>query len=100
MEKKYPPFVESLRTIDPELFEVVSKNFDLAQQPGELDPKTKTLITLALDAIVGSDAGVQSLAMVARKMGASEAEIKETVRIAYMVAANKALVTGLKAFEE
>ncbi|MTI47090.1 carboxymuconolactone decarboxylase family protein [Sporosalibacterium faouarense] len=100
MSKKYPPFIEALREIDPELFQVVSKNMDLAMAPGKLDAKTKILITLALDAIEGSGEGVKSLAGAARSMGVSDEEIKETIRLAYMTSANRTLVAGLSAFNK
>ena len=100
MAKQYPPFAEVLRDIDPELFRIVSQNMDLATAQGELDPKTKTLISMALDAFAGAGEGVKSLAQAARSMGATEGEIKETLRIAYMIAANKTLIAGLSAFEK
>ncbi|MCR1900027.1 carboxymuconolactone decarboxylase family protein [Irregularibacter muris] len=100
MEKQYPPFIEVLKDLDPELFNVVSQNMDLANQQGELDIKSKLLITMALDALAGSGEGVKSLAQTARNMGVTEGEIKETLRIAYMVAANKTLIAGLSAFEK
>lgn len=98
MEKKYPPFVEAVKITDAELFEVVAKNMDLAMTPGELDGKTKVLITLALDALANAPEGVKSLATRARQMGATEGEIKETLRLAYMVAANSTLVATRSAY--
>lgn len=98
MAKNYPPFVESLRTTDPELFEVVAKNFDLAYTPGELDDKTKTLIILALDVLALSPEGVKSVAARARSMGITEGEIKEVMRLVYMVAPNRALGTSRSAY--
>lgn len=98
MEKRYPPFVESLKTTDPELFEVVAKNMDLALAPGELDAKTKTLIVLALDAMAGAPEGVRSLAARARELGVTEGQIAEALRLAYMVSANQTLVATRAAY--
>ncbi|MBB6218989.1 alkylhydroperoxidase/carboxymuconolactone decarboxylase family protein YurZ [Anaerosolibacter carboniphilus] len=98
MEKRYPPFVEAVKPTDSELYEVVTKNMDIAMGPGELDMKTKALIALALDALEGSTEGVKSVAGMARGLGASEGEIKEALRIAYMVAANKALAATRGAY--
>ncbi len=100
MEKHYPPFVEEVRKNDPELFEVVSKNMDLANQEGTLDAKTKILITMALDAVLGAEGGVKTLATRARGVGVSEEEIKETLRIAYMVSSNRTLIASLSAFKK
>lgn len=98
MKKVYPPFVESLKETDPELYEIVTKNFDLALSPGEVDMKTKVLIVLALDALANSTEGVKTLADRARQLGATEGEIKEVLRIAYMVSSNKTLVATRGAY--
>lgn len=99
MSKTYPPFVESLKTTDPELYQVVTKNWDLAMAPGEVDVKTKIFVAMALDALSNASAGVKSLANTARSLGATEGEIKEILRIAYFVAANQTLVATRAAYE-
>ena len=98
MPKNYPPFVMELEKNDPELFKVVSSLFDIAMGPGELDAKTKVLITLALDAYAGSEQGVAGLAASARSMGITEGQIAETLRIAYMVSGNVLLHHAAPAF--
>ena len=62
--------------------------------PGALDAKTKHLIAMALDAIVGADRGVASLADVARQHGATEEEIGETLRIVYYIAGMGSVSSG------
>ncbi|MGB9840507.1 carboxymuconolactone decarboxylase family protein [Thermovenabulum sp.] len=99
MSRNYPPFISVLEQKDPKLFEIVSKNFDLAMGPGELEPKVKVLIALALDAFANSPEGVESLSKTARQMGATEGEIAETLRIAYMVSGMKTLSTLSNAFK-
>ena len=91
MTKRYPKFVESLKETDPPLYEVVTKNWDLAMAPGELDAKTKVFLAMALDALAEAGEGVQVLANQARALGATEGEIAEVLRIAYLVAGNKTL---------
>ncbi len=93
-----PSFIDELRKRDPEFFELVSALMAKAQQAGALDPKTKTLITLALDAAGSHPDGVRSLASRARAMGAKEEEIIETVRLAFLAAGFPGLVAGLAAF--
>lgn len=86
-----PPFIEAVQATDPELYELVARNMDLAMSPGEVDAKTKVFIAMALDAFAGSAQGVKSLAQAARAMGASEGEIREVLRLAYFVAGNTTL---------
>ncbi len=67
--------------------------------PGALDPKVKSLISLAVDAFAGSS-GVRPLADAARRAGATEAEIAEALRLAYYVAGNKALFSTMATFDD
>jgi alkylhydroperoxidase/carboxymuconolactone decarboxylase family protein YurZ len=96
--KQYPPFIQKLGTTDPELFQLVTKQHDMVMSPGAIDIKNKFLILLALDAYAGSS-GVKGISDVARKMGASEEEIAESLRIAYHVAGNKVLHCSMNAYE-
>jgi alkylhydroperoxidase/carboxymuconolactone decarboxylase family protein YurZ len=89
-----PAFVERFRNIDPKMVDLVSQLREHAMAPGALDAKTKLLIAMALDAIVGADRGVASLADAARSQGATEAEISETLRIVYYIAGMGSLSSG------
>ncbi|KUK31582.1 MAG: Uncharacterized protein XD63_1164 [Thermoanaerobacterales bacterium 50_218] len=100
MKPAVPPFVQQIADRDPELYEAVVKVIEVAMTPGALDAKTKTLINLALDAYIGSERGVMVLANRARELGATEEEIKETLRIAYYVAGMKTLATSNNAFPQ
>lgn len=99
MSSRYPKFIADIEETDPKLFEAVTKTFDVAMAPGELDTKTKMLIAMALDAMIGSEEGVKTLANVARQMGVSDSQIAETLRIVYFVAGNKVLQTTGAAFD-
>jgi alkylhydroperoxidase/carboxymuconolactone decarboxylase family protein YurZ len=66
--------------------------------PGELDIKTKVLITLALDAFHGAGGGVKVLAAAARNLGVTDGQIKEALRIAYSTSGMSALVASRAAF--
>jgi alkylhydroperoxidase/carboxymuconolactone decarboxylase family protein YurZ len=68
--------------------------------PGELEPKVKALIAMALDAYANSPAGVKSLSKSARALGATEGEIAEALRIAYYVAGMKTLAATCSAYED
>jgi alkylhydroperoxidase/carboxymuconolactone decarboxylase family protein YurZ len=100
MEKQYPMPIAEIEKIDKQLFEVVKKTYDLAMAPGELDIKTKVLITLAIDAVMGADAGVRTLAATAKKLGVTDAQIVETIRIAYVTSGMGTLVAARSAFME
>ncbi len=93
-------FMEELNKHDPEFFEVVSAVMDKARETGALDQKTKTLITLALDAAGSHPEGVRNLAARARSLGATKEEIVETIRVALLVSGIPGLVAGLAAFQE
>ncbi len=93
-------FMEELNKHDPEFFEMVSVVMDKAQETGALDQKTKTLITLALDAAGSHPEGVRNLAARARSLGATKEEIVETIRVAFLVSGIPGLVAGLAAFQE
>jgi len=95
-----PSFMDELRKRGPEFFKLVSAVMAKTQETGVLDPKTKTLITLALDAAGSHPEGVRSLAARARAMGAKEEEIIETLRLAFVAAGIPGLVAGLAAFRE
>lgn len=92
-----PPFVTQLARTDPPMFRLLQDTIDLAMQPGALDGKTKLLIALALDAFKGSEAGVRALAGQARDEGAAEDEIREALRIAYVISAMECLKAGAAA---
>lgn len=100
MSNFYPPVIKKVEKSDPKLYQQISSMFDLIYEPGELDAKTKMLISLALDASVGSLEGVKILSKVARKNGITDAEIAETLRCSIMVAVNRALATTNAAYEE
>ncbi len=93
-------YMEKLKDKDPDFFEVVKAVMDKTQEKGALDPKTKTLIILFNDAVKGHGAAVKSLAAVARQLGATDAEISETVRLAFMASGLSGLVAGMDAFAE
>ncbi|MBI4297478.1 MAG: carboxymuconolactone decarboxylase family protein [Chloroflexi bacterium] len=97
--RQIPPWMKAAQDKDPEFCNIVSALMDKANSPGALDAKTKTLITMAIDAAIGQRDGVKSLAARARSQGASEAEIAETLRISVLVRGLPALITGTVAYE-
>lgn len=49
-----PAFIEAIAERDPEFYQAVKAVATAAMAPGALDAKTRTLITLALDAAHGA----------------------------------------------
>lgn len=100
MKKSLPPFAEKFASYDEKTHQAVSKVAETAFLEGELDVKTKLLIAMALDAYSGSPNGVASLSKQAREAGATENEIKETIRVAYYIAGLKMLSAASAAITE
>ncbi len=93
-----PWFVQKYQGSDPEFFPLIKEIVEKAMNPEELDEKTKYLIVLALDASKGAFQGVKVVAEQAREAGASEKEIRETLRLAYFVSGMDIVKTSLNAF--
>lgn len=98
MEK--PLFVEMLENNDPELLEHMNSLQTFAGEDGALPAKIKTLMSMFADAILGHPAGVKALADRAREQGATEQEIAETVRMAFLCGGIAGLVTGTYGFQK
>ena len=95
---RFPWFVDEWQKHDDSLYQLVANNIELAMGPGALDEKTKLLISLALDAFKGSGPGVKALTEQARQQGASQEEIQETLRIAYLMSSMECLKASLEAY--
>ena len=67
---------------------------------GALSLKVKTLMTMPCDVMLAHPDGAAAIAGRARATGASEAEIAETVSVAFLMDGLPALVTGTRAFNE
>ena len=94
-----PFFVEALEKNDPQLLRQMTSLQDFVSKEGALPAKIKTLMSMLGDAILGHPEGVKAIAERARAQGANEAEIAETVRMAFFCAGMPGLVTGTYAFQ-
>ena len=99
-QSQLPPYVAALNAIDPELAEWVNTGREFIIEDGALSAKVKTLMSMMCDALLAHEDGVKAIADRARALGASEAEISETIRVAFWMGGLPALVTGLNAFRE
>ena len=84
----------------PELLKNVNGLRETVLAEGALSVKTKTLMMMLCDALLGHSDGVANIAKRARDLGASEAEIAETVAVAFMMGGMPGLVTGANAFRD
>ncbi|MBN2239467.1 MAG: carboxymuconolactone decarboxylase family protein [Dehalococcoidales bacterium] len=84
----------------PELMKHVNEIRQGVGADGALPAKTKTLMMLLGDAILGHSDGVANIARGARAAGVTDEEIRETVEIAFMMGGLPALITGSSAFRE
>ena len=88
-------FLSKLEQVDPDFSKLI-KEIRGEITTGALDAKTRSLISLAVHiALAQGDAkGAQS----SRSLGATNDEIKETVRLAFLLRGMPAILTGLTAF--
>jgi len=82
----------------PQLAEDVTVLRDHVLVDGALPLKVKVLMTMLCDALLAHPEGVANIANRARAVGATEAEIAETVGVAFVMGGTPALVTGCNAF--
>jgi alkylhydroperoxidase/carboxymuconolactone decarboxylase family protein YurZ len=86
--------------LDPKLLDLVNKTRDLALADGALPRKTKLLIAMVLDAVHGAPDGVQSLARLAMKEGATKEEIVEAIGVAQYICGVGCVYTAGTALQE
>ena len=84
----------------PELFTKVTGLRETVLVEGALSIKTKTLMMLLCDALLAHPDGVANIAKRARDLGASDAEITETLEVAFLMGGMPGLVTGANAFRD
>lgn len=98
-QQQPPPYAASLMANDPKMADMLATNREFILADGALSAKVKTLMTMLCDALLAHENGVSVIAARARAMGASEDEIAETIRVAFLMGGLPALVTGVNAFK-
>ncbi|MBI3448699.1 MAG: carboxymuconolactone decarboxylase family protein [Acidobacteria bacterium] len=86
-----PPFIVRLEQSDPEFLEQVRGLSNFAMTDGALPAKTKILMTVLGEALLRREEGVKIASEIARNIGATDAEIRETVRLAFVLGGLPAL---------
>ncbi|MFC1953636.1 carboxymuconolactone decarboxylase family protein [Chloroflexota bacterium] len=84
----------------PELLKNVNELREKLFTEGALSVKTKTLMMMLCDSLLGQHDGVANIAKRARDLGASEEEIIETIGVAFIMGGMPGLVTGANAFRD
>ena len=95
-----PAWQTALEENAPDLFGDVSKVRESVLSEGALPLKVKILMTMLCDALLAHSDGVAAIAQRARAAGATEAEIAETVGVAFIMGGMPGLVTGANAFRD
>src|SRR5437660_10381952 len=88
-----PPWIQTLQQRDPQFAESYLAQRERILRDGAIPAKYKILMTMVVDALLAHPDGVATIANRARVAGASEAEILETVEVAYLFGGTPALVT-------
>ncbi|MDT3698187.1 MAG: carboxymuconolactone decarboxylase family protein [Thermincola sp.] len=93
------PFIEAFKDKDQKFYELINGIQELIQGESSLDPKTKMMISLAVDAAEGSTQGVAAISDILRNMGVTDEQIAEVLRITYFAKGNSVLSQSLAAFK-
>jgi len=93
-----PTFIERLERNDVEFLDQVRGLSNLVMTDGALPAKTKLLMSVLGEALLRRDEGVRLAAGIARNVGATEAEINETIRIAFVLGGLPGLAAATQAY--
>ena len=93
-----PEWIAGLQQRAPEFSDSYLAQRQSILADGAIPAKYKILMTMLVDALMAHPEGVATIANRARAAGASEAEITETVEVAYLFGGTPALVTATNAF--
>ena len=92
-----PKWTTQLQDHHPKLAEMYLSQSEQILKDGAIPAKYKILMTRIVDALTARPEGCFVLANRARAAGASEAEIKEAIEVAYLFGGAPALVTATSA---
>ena len=100
MAQSPPAYLAALQANDPKMADQLADIRAFIMTDGALSAKVKTLMTMVCDALLNHPHGVEVIADRARGMGASEEEIAEAVRVAFLFGGVPALVAACNAFHD
>jgi alkylhydroperoxidase/carboxymuconolactone decarboxylase family protein YurZ len=96
MAQQVGGFLEKLEKVDPE-FHKAFNEIRGGENKGVLDPKTRALISLGIHMALAQGVGKVG-ADRARSLGATDDEMKETLRLAFLIRGAAVINAGLAAF--
>lgn len=100
MTSNAPTWRDNLGKYAPDMLKQMTSLQETITKDGALSLKTKTLMMMLCDSILGHADGAANIARRARTLGASENEIAETVAVAFLMGGMPGLVTGANAFRQ
>ncbi len=95
-----PAFIEKMECHDQDFGDQMRGLSNMVMTDGALSAKTKMLMTLLGEAVLHREQGVKIVSGVARNVGATEAEINETIRLAFLLGGLPALAVGSLAYPD
>ncbi len=98
--QQQPAYATALQAHDPSMLDTMTGVRDFVLADGALPSRIKVLMMMLSDCLLSHPVGVTNLANRARSLGATEPEIAETVRVAFLMGGMPGLVTGCNAFPE
>ena len=94
------PFITAIKEYDEKFYELLKSLQETIFEESALDIKTKLMISMAVDACMGAEEGVRSIAESLRRMGVTDAQIAEVLRISYFAKGNMVITASNAAFEK
>lgn len=96
MEK--PTFVTALEKNAPELLPKLQENLQFITTDSALPAKIKILMAAVVDAVKAHPEGVKNLIKMAREKGATDEEVKDTLRFILAMDGLPGFITGTSAY--
>ncbi|ABQ26696.1 carboxymuconolactone decarboxylase family protein [Geotalea uraniireducens] len=93
-----PSFMAAIKESDPVFYEKIIEMREFAYKDGALSSKIKLLMIMLMDAAYGSKIGCAKISDMARRVGATEEEIRETVRLSFIMGGLNGISSGLGAY--
>ena len=101
LDRQQQPFwAEPIEKVDPSLIAKLNAMRQFTFKEGALPTRTKVLMMMLSACYFSLEGGTAGLAALARKAGASDEEIKETLHVAFLMGGMPALNTGIAALKD
>lgn len=95
-----PLFLKPIYDQDPELYSIIKQSLDLVHQDGALEKKYKYLISMVVDALRFHPSGVVACAKEAKEAGATDEQIMEAMRVAFVGGGLPCLLESVEVYKK